>query len=550
MASTNLEKSDGEVLTAAEINALLAVASDKVGINTETPTEALEVGGSVKATGFKGNLTAATTYVTGVLRGITVFFTGLLTGVDAVFSGNVDAQSYTGDGSGLTGIASGTGGVINTGSTTIGADSNDDGTGEIALQTKEVTRQKVTNGGDFDLLDSDLLANGEQYLPNGAIGNINDDLLNIPMKHDNVALIGDDAVLTNVSTIRTFVDRYDIVKTAVANEARIEKLGQLIEMNDRTNECYPSVSSAGSPWALIEGTLNSDTELAPDGNLVASKITGSGLGTTIFNVPTITKTFTASATLNASVWLRSDTDTTLSITLFMFGGSGTISQTEEFTDVSAKWKRFEFNITNYVDQTSFQFQPIRMTAWSGTAEAWGAQVEESTYASSYMATTTLPVTIAGDVLEVPQEGNNPSNSDDMTMLITVVPMSVSVTQRIVNITPDPVALNAHYIQISSGGSVIIRRGDGNPTAISLSPLVAGERVAVGYRYNSTTEVLSLFINGVFNDSAVSPPVGINNLAKNIEIGKVSSFELFDGHVEHFEIKPRSLSDAEMRIAAA
>jgi len=77
----------------------------KVGIGTTVPTQALEVSGTIKAT------------------------------------------SYTGDGSALTGIGTGTGGVINTGSTTIGADSDANGSGEIALQTRGITRMTVTNDG-------------------------------------------------------------------------------------------------------------------------------------------------------------------------------------------------------------------------------------------------------------------------------------------------------------------------------------------------------------------------------------------------------------------
>ena len=65
-----------------------------------------------------------------------------------VATGNVGAQTFTGDGSALTGIASGTGGVINTGSTTIGADSDANGSGEIALQTRGTTRVTVLNDGN------------------------------------------------------------------------------------------------------------------------------------------------------------------------------------------------------------------------------------------------------------------------------------------------------------------------------------------------------------------------------------------------------------------
>lgn len=51
------------------------------------------------------------------------------------------------NGAGLSGIGTGTGGVINTGTTTIGADSDSDGIGVIAFQTRGITRQQVNNDG-------------------------------------------------------------------------------------------------------------------------------------------------------------------------------------------------------------------------------------------------------------------------------------------------------------------------------------------------------------------------------------------------------------------
>lgn len=62
-------------------------------------------------------------------------------------SGTVTATAFVGNGAGLTGIGSGTGGVINTGSTTIGADSDSDGVGIISLQTRGVERFQVGNTG-------------------------------------------------------------------------------------------------------------------------------------------------------------------------------------------------------------------------------------------------------------------------------------------------------------------------------------------------------------------------------------------------------------------
>lgn len=63
-------------------------------------------------------------------------------------SGTVTATAFVGNGTGLTGIGTGTGGVINTGSTTIGADSDVDSVGIVDIQTRTVSRLQILNNGD------------------------------------------------------------------------------------------------------------------------------------------------------------------------------------------------------------------------------------------------------------------------------------------------------------------------------------------------------------------------------------------------------------------
>ncbi|MBI9054913.1 MAG: hypothetical protein JEY96_13900 [Bacteroidales bacterium] len=62
-------------------------------------------------------------------------------------NGIVKASSFIGDGSGLTGITGGTGGISNIDTTVISADTDANGTGEIAFQTQNVTKVLITNDG-------------------------------------------------------------------------------------------------------------------------------------------------------------------------------------------------------------------------------------------------------------------------------------------------------------------------------------------------------------------------------------------------------------------
>jgi hypothetical protein len=66
-------------------------------------------------------------------------------------NGNIKALSFVGDGSGLTGIASGTGGVTNADDTLIAADTDANLSGEIAFQTQNSTKMVITNSGDVGI---------------------------------------------------------------------------------------------------------------------------------------------------------------------------------------------------------------------------------------------------------------------------------------------------------------------------------------------------------------------------------------------------------------
>jgi len=61
--------------------------------------------------------------------------------------GVIKADSFIGDGSGLTGITGGTGGISNSDNTLISADTDANGTGEIAFQTQNATKLLITNDG-------------------------------------------------------------------------------------------------------------------------------------------------------------------------------------------------------------------------------------------------------------------------------------------------------------------------------------------------------------------------------------------------------------------
>lgn len=103
-----------------------------------------QVGGSLSAASGNRTVTGNLTVLGNILGGDTTSDT-------VTFAGPVTAPSFSGNGAGLTGVVAGTGGVTNTGSTTVGADTDSDGVGIIDLQTRTSTRLRIRNGGETEL---------------------------------------------------------------------------------------------------------------------------------------------------------------------------------------------------------------------------------------------------------------------------------------------------------------------------------------------------------------------------------------------------------------
>lgn len=125
--------------------------SEATVTGNQTITGNQAVGGNQTVT---GNQTVAGTQTSGAsaVNGNQVVSGSQAVGSNQTVAGSVIARSFSGDGSGLTGIGGGTGGVINTGSTTVGADSDANGVGAISLQTGGLERINIGPDGTIAML--------------------------------------------------------------------------------------------------------------------------------------------------------------------------------------------------------------------------------------------------------------------------------------------------------------------------------------------------------------------------------------------------------------
>lgn len=223
--------------------------------------------------------------------------------------------------------------------------------------------------------------------------------------------LGPRITFTRAST-GTYVGSDGLIKTATTNEARFdhnpitgESLGLLVE-EARTNLILQSESINNvTNWNKIVGgtgstpVVNANSVVAPDGTTTADQIIlALNGGTTVNDSSYITQSYssTSGTTYVVSIWLRTASGNVI-ISLDVD------SQNINTITVTPVWQRFSFARTSSSTASRtvrFGLRGTFSTADSATFYAWGVQLEEGAFATSYIPTTTATVTRAADVASI------------------------------------------------------------------------------------------------------------------------------------------------------
>ena len=337
--------------------------------------------------------------------------------------------------------------------------------------------------------------------------------------------------------------------------------GLLIE-EQRTNLLLRSEEFDNESWTKTGATVTANSTVAPDGATTADTLTSS------VSVDTVTQTvtFTSNGSKSASLFLRAGTagttffqirDTTASATRgsatitwiagvpsAVAGSGGTIEGVENFGN---GWYRVKLICAGVVaaNTNQFRIQPDSGTG-TGSVIAWGAQLEEGSFATSYIPTAASQVTRTLDVAAI--TGANFSqwfNAASGTLLTEFTPSTVSGTRTVAAINDNTSNESIHIRTISADPFFTVTDGGVVQANLDAGSIAAGTtyKIAGAYALND----FAVSING---GSVVAGTSGTLPTVTQLEMGSLASTNFLNGHIRSIKYFPTRLSNTQLQALTA
>jgi len=273
--------------------------------------------------------------------------------------------------------------------------------------------------------------------------------------------------------------------------------------------------------------------LAPDGSNNAYKVSGT-VGTSSLYKFGVNPTSTATRTIYAKT-----VSGTGQAHLCSFNAN-----TNNLFTITEDWQRFEVNgTTTTTGEGNFYAIDFRGSTNLSEVLIWGGQVEELSYATSYIPTSGSTVTRNGEVCK--NSGSvQDFNSEEGVLYAEIAALANSSEYREISLN-DGNTINAveiRYTLIANNLQFVVR-DNGTATVaptITLSNALEFNKIAFSYK----TDDSKMYVNGieVAIDTNCTMPNGLNRLSFNW-----GTIHPFYGKTKNLKVFKRALSDGELYL---
>jgi hypothetical protein len=291
-------------------------------------------------------------------------------------------------------------------------------------------------------------------------------------------------------------------------------------------------------------TVLSTTEAAPDGTSTAVKLNCTRANTNTYTARKYNAALTLTGQNTSSIWVKAADATNLGKVITFWQYDGSVRNVTNYT-LTASWVRVTFNNTySFSGSVAEPFNLGFLEASNGagtdlTADfvVWGAQLEQGSFSTSYIPTTTAAVTRAADVLSVPASiGSSGSWFSQFQTSSTPSQVTIFGTSPGVQSVPKLTKVGTTLL--------ITRPNIGNIASKSISPASSGSLIKAALSYSNASS--SITGNAL---SVVAGSSGGSGVATSVTVGvsENATLEFINGTVGKLKYYPLRVSDTQLQL---
>ena len=335
-------------------------------------------------------------------------------------------------------------------------------------------------------------------------------------------------------------------------DAQRNRLGLLVE-ESRTNLWVFSEDMSQTSFGGTGGTATTDQYVAPDGTQTGDLVTMTSGQVYAYKSVTISTPTNVAYTISCYV-KAAEANTSVGFRIGEFGGAaaGKFHDSDYTAISSTEWTRLDFTQTlEQSDRTQVQ-AVIRTTSATGSLLIWGVQLEQGSFPTSYIKTTSSTATRSSELADVLVDNFGYNNSNEGTFVIHAKNLSYNPNGtdypflvRFDNATNSNDRLGIFLSEASGNLVAEIKRNNVTQMSPVFKTATGGavDEIVVAFAFAEDDFAVSDDGDAVITDTA-GTLVPSSPIAK-IGLGQAFNSVHMNAHITSFQYYPRRLTNAQI-----